>query len=297
MAIARDAGFRSKVAVISRQHGVDPIGACVGPRGGRIQNIVTELGGERIDILRWDPNEIAYAANAISPAQVISIGLNSPENTIEIGIPDRQMALAIGKEGQNARLAAKLIGRRVSLNAESTLLESGADLIPPPEPNMEAIMLSRTPATRATDLSDDDSVSTGLLDQGASGAVQDADDKDSAASKQLTPEMEILAAFAPESDADGEVVTADVDETEITEITPEIEEKASASGIRFGDQIEELRREEEEIRPGKKGQNKRKRGQDRGPARQSQGRRFDYDEDEIEAALSGDDYFDEEFDI
>ena len=297
MAIARDAGFRSKVAVISRQHGVDPIGACVGPRGGRIQNIVTELGGERIDILRWDPNEIAYAANAISPAQVISIGLNSPENTIEIGIPDRQMALAIGKEGQNARLAAKLIGRRVSLNAESTLLESGADLIPPPEPNMEAVMLSRTPATRATDSSDDDSVSTGLLDQGASGAVQDADDKDSGASKQLTPEMEILAAFAPESDADGAVVTADVDETEITEVTPEIEEKASASGIRFGDQIEELRREEEEIRPGKKGQNKRKRGQDRGPARQSQGRRFDYDEDEIEAALSGDDYFDEEFDI
>ena len=297
MAIARDAGFRSKVAVISRQHGVDPIGACVGPRGGRIQNIVTELGGERIDILRWDPNEIAYAANAISPAQVISIGLNSPENTIEIGIPDRQMALAIGKEGQNARLAAKLIGRRVSLNAESTLLESGADLIPPPEPNMEAVMLSRTPATRATDSSDDDSVSTGLLDQGASGAVQDADDKDSAASKQLTPEMEILAAFAPESDADGAAVTADVDETEITEVTPEIEEKASASGIRFGDQIEELRREEEEIRPGKKGQNKRKRGQDRGPARQSQGRRFDYDEDEIEAALSGDDYFDEEFDI
>lgn len=207
------------------------------------------------------------------------------------------MALAIGKEGQNARLAAKLIGRRVSLNAESTLLESGADLIPPPEPNMEAVMLSRTPATRATDSSDDDSVSTGLLDQGASGAVQDADDKDSAASKQLTPEMEILAAFAPESDADGAVVTADVDETEITEVTPEIEEKASASGIRFGDQIEELRREEEEIRPGKKGQNKRKRGQDRGPARQSQGRRFDYDEDEIEAALSGDDYFDEEFDI
>ena len=195
---------------------------------------------------------------------MISIGLNSPENTIEIGIPDRQMALAIGKEGQNARLAAKLIGRRVSLNAESTLLESGADLIPPPEPNMEAVMLSRTPATRA---------------------------------KQLTPEMEILAAFAPESDADGAVVTADVDETEITEVTPEIEEKASASAIRFGDQIEELRREEEEVRPGKKGQNKRKRGQDRGPARQSQGRRFDYDEDEIEAALSGDDYFDEEFDI
>ena len=207
------------------------------------------------------------------------------------------MALAIGKEGQNARLAAKLIGRRVSLNAESTLLESGADLIPPPEPNMEAVMLSRTPATRATDSSDDDSVSTGLLDQVASGAVQDADDKDSAASKQLTPEMEILAAFAPESDADGAVVTADVDETEITEVTSEIEEKASASGIRFGDQIEGLRREEEEIRPGKKGQNKRKRGQDRGPARQSQGRRFDYDEDEIEAALSGDDYFDEEFDI
>src|SRR5690606_18987369 len=94
MGISRDAGYRSKVAVVSRQHGIDPIGACVGVRGARIQNIINELGGERIDIIRWDPVEEAYVANALSPAEVVSIRLDRDENTAYIAVPDKQLSLA-----------------------------------------------------------------------------------------------------------------------------------------------------------------------------------------------------------
>ena len=108
-AIAREPGYRSKVAVYSRQEGIDPVGACVGMRGIRIQNIVNELGGERIDVVQWDPEPSRFVANALSPAQVVSVVTNE-ENTAEVVVPDRQLSLAIGKEGQNARLAAKLTG-------------------------------------------------------------------------------------------------------------------------------------------------------------------------------------------
>ncbi|PKN79428.1 MAG: transcription termination/antitermination protein NusA [Chloroflexi bacterium HGW-Chloroflexi-9] len=110
MGIARDAGHRAKIAVISRQHGIDPIGACVGVRGSRIQNIVNELGGERIDMIRWDPVEEAYVANALSPAEVVSVHIDRDTNTAFLAVPDKQLSLAIGKEGQNARLAAQLTG-------------------------------------------------------------------------------------------------------------------------------------------------------------------------------------------
>ncbi|MEI6666289.1 MAG: transcription termination factor NusA, partial [Chloroflexota bacterium] len=103
--IAREPGYRSKVAVISRQHGIDAIGACVGMRGARIQNIVNELGGERIDLIRWDPNPTRFVVNALSPAEVVSIRIDEESNTAFIAVPDKQLSLAIGKEGQNARLA------------------------------------------------------------------------------------------------------------------------------------------------------------------------------------------------
>ena len=115
MGIARDPGYRTKIAVISRQHGIDPIGACVGLRGARIQNIVNELGGERIDLVRWDPVEEAYVANALSPAEVVSVRLEVATNTAYLAVPDKQLSLAIGKEGQNARLAAHLTGRRIDI--------------------------------------------------------------------------------------------------------------------------------------------------------------------------------------
>jgi N utilization substance protein A len=131
-AIAREPGYRSKVAVTSRQDGVDPVGACVGLRGIRIQNIVNELNGERIDVVQWDPEPSRFVANALSPSQVLSVVIRPEENTAEVVVPDRQLSLAIGKEGQNARLAAKLTGWRIDIKSQ-TIAEQEAALRPPEE--------------------------------------------------------------------------------------------------------------------------------------------------------------------
>lgn len=117
--IAREAGNRSKIAVAARQPGVDAVGSCVGLRGIRIQNIVNELNGEKIDIVEWSPEEAAFIANALSPAQVASVELNEQEKAATVVVPDRQLSLAIGKEGQNARLAAKLTGWRIDIKSAS----------------------------------------------------------------------------------------------------------------------------------------------------------------------------------
>jgi transcription termination/antitermination protein NusA len=116
-AIARESGMRSKVAVAARQEGLDPVGACVGMRGIRIQNIVNELYGEKIDIVSWHPDMAVFIANALSPAQVVSVELLEQEKTAQVIVPERQLSLAIGKEGQNARLAAKLTGWRIDIKS------------------------------------------------------------------------------------------------------------------------------------------------------------------------------------
>jgi transcription termination/antitermination protein NusA len=121
--IAREAGFRSKVAVSARQEGIDPVGSCVGLRGIRIQNIVNELNGERIDVIQWDPDPARFVANALSPAQVLNVSISEEDNTASVVVPDRQLSLAIGKEGQNARLAAKLTGWRIDIKPESAMGE------------------------------------------------------------------------------------------------------------------------------------------------------------------------------
>lgn len=117
--IAREAGHRSKVAVAARQEGVDPVGSCVGLRGIRIQNIVNELNGERIDVVQWHPDPASFVANALSPAQVSSVGIDEDERIATVVVPDRQLSLAIGKEGQNARLAARLTGWRIDIKSLS----------------------------------------------------------------------------------------------------------------------------------------------------------------------------------
>ena len=114
-AIAREAGARSKVAVVARQEGIDPVGSCVGMRGVRIQNVVNELGGEKIDVVQWSPDAANFVANALSPAQVLSVDVNEETKTATVVVPERQLSLAIGKEGQNARLAAKLTGWRIDI--------------------------------------------------------------------------------------------------------------------------------------------------------------------------------------
>lgn len=118
-AIAREAGRRSKIAVVSRQEGIDPLGCCLGTRGIRIQSIISELNGEKIDIIQWHSDPKIFIPNAISPAQVSYIELNKEQNTATVVVSDRQISLAIGKEGQNARLAAKLTGWRIDIKSMS----------------------------------------------------------------------------------------------------------------------------------------------------------------------------------
>lgn len=117
--IAREAGYRSKVAAASRQAGIDAVGCCVGLRGIRIQNVVNELYGERIDVVQWHPNPAIFIANALSPAQTLAVELNEEEGAATVVVPDKQLSLAIGKEGQNARLAAKLTGWRIDIKSAS----------------------------------------------------------------------------------------------------------------------------------------------------------------------------------
>ena len=115
--IAREAGSRSKVAVIALQDGVDPIGSCIGMRGNRIQNIVNELQGEKIDVVRWDRDLKRFITNALSPAEVVQVVADEDDRAAVVVVPERQLSLAIGKEGQNARLAAKLTGWRLDIKS------------------------------------------------------------------------------------------------------------------------------------------------------------------------------------
>jgi len=114
-AIAREPGSRSKVAVYARQEGIDPIGACVGVRGTRINNVVNELNGEKVDIILWSSDPAQFVANALSPVKPIKVELRESDHTALVTVPEKQLSLAIGKDGQNARLAARLTGWRVDV--------------------------------------------------------------------------------------------------------------------------------------------------------------------------------------
>ncbi|GAB4257506.1 transcription termination factor NusA [Thermincola ferriacetica] len=121
--VAREAGARSKIAVYSKDENVDPVGACVGPKGMRVQTIVNELKGEKIDIVKWSPDPARFVANALSPAKVLDVKVNEAEKIARVIVPDYQLSLAIGKEGQNARLAAKLTGWKIDIKSESQMAE------------------------------------------------------------------------------------------------------------------------------------------------------------------------------
>lgn len=126
MGVARDPGSRAKVAVLSRERDVDPVGACVGVRGSRIQNIVQELRGERIDIVVWNAEIATYARNALAPALVSRIVVDEEENLLEVIVPDDQLTNAIGRKGQNVKLAAKLLGWKVDIFTETRYNEANA---------------------------------------------------------------------------------------------------------------------------------------------------------------------------
>lgn len=129
--VAREAGSRTKIAVWSSNPDVDPVGACVGINGARVNAVVDELGGEKIDIVAWNENAAYLIENALSPAKVVSVIADDEAKTARVVVPDYQLSLAIGKEGQNARLAAKLTGFKIDIKSESQMKELGEDYMTP----------------------------------------------------------------------------------------------------------------------------------------------------------------------
>ncbi|MFQ5855911.1 MAG: transcription termination factor NusA [Anaerolineae bacterium] len=202
-AIAREAGSRSKVAVAARQEGVDPVGACVGIRGVRIQALVNELSGEKIDVVAWDPDPAVFIANALSPAQVTNVRLvDAPEGrTAEVVVPDRQLSLAIGKEGQNARLAAKLTGWRIDIKSESEAAEEAMRRLQ--EEALRAEKLREIEAARAL-LAEAKAAATG---QEAELDIADAEGKTETLEERIEPEgLEKVDAAEEEAEPEPEAV-------------------------------------------------------------------------------------------
>jgi N utilization substance protein A len=135
MSVAREAGDRSKISVYAEDQEIDPVGSCVGQRGQRVQAIVNELKGEKIDIVQWSEDPIEYVSNALSPSKVVEVLVNEEDKATTVIVPDYQLSLAIGKRGQNARLAAKLTGWKIDIKSESEAREQG--LLSDEEPHEE----------------------------------------------------------------------------------------------------------------------------------------------------------------
>lgn len=123
--VSREAGDRSKISVHSDNAEVDPVGSCVGPKGARVQAVVNELKGEKIDIVKWSNDPVVFVANALSPSKVLDVIVNEEEKATTVVVPDYQLSLAIGKRGQNARLAAKLTGWKIDIKSETDAREAG----------------------------------------------------------------------------------------------------------------------------------------------------------------------------
>ncbi len=138
-AIAREAGSRSKVAVASRQEGLDPVGATVGQRGARVQAVVAELAGEKIDVIPWNEDASVFVANALSPAQVLGVDIDVEHRIANVTVPERMLSLAIGREGQNARLAARLTGWRIDIRSDVAAAEAARAAAAPATPEAPAI--------------------------------------------------------------------------------------------------------------------------------------------------------------
>jgi len=218
-AIAREPGARSKVAVSSNQEGVDAVGACVGLRGIRIQNVVNELLGEKIDVIEWDADPVKFISNSLSPAVADRVDLNTEEESATVLVPDRQLSLAIGREGQNARLAAKLTNWRIDIQGTTQVVE--------PEPEPEVAEAVAAPEGEAAEV-----------------AVVET-----AAAETAAP---VVAEEAAEAAPAAEVVEeAPVAEVEVAEPEPEVDEEAAKAAadaelLALEEELAVLEREEEE---------------------------------------------------
>ena len=145
-AVAREPGHRSKIAVSSNEPGVDPVGACVGPKGSRVRMVVNELRGEKIDVVPWSDNPGELVANALQPAKVKEVRTDEATGTAQVIVPDYQLSLAIGKEGQNARLAARLTGWRIDIKSETQASEESRAPAAAEAPAVETAATEEAPA-------------------------------------------------------------------------------------------------------------------------------------------------------
>jgi N utilization substance protein A len=221
ISIAREAGFRSKVAVVARQEGIDPVGCCVGLRGIRIQNIVNELSGEKIDVVMWSPDASAFITNALSPAKVLSVEIN--EDAAAAIVPDGQLSLAIGREGQNVRLAAKLTGWRIDIKGASEA-EAEAKARPLPAETEEA-------AAVGEELAGEIPAAEGLVEEPASIDIEEVE------GEEVGEPLEPIGVEAPS-------------------LTSEPKVAAAKAKIRFAEEI----MIPQPIKPGAKSKKKKKRG-------------------------------------
>ena len=233
-AVSRDPGVRSKIAVASRQDGVDPVGSCIGLRGNRIQSIVNELQGEKIDVIEWDSNPSTLIARALSPADVTAVEIDQAERTAYVVVPENQMSLAIGRDGQNARLAARLTGWRLDIkNVEQweVLREARAAEAEVEAARLAAVQAQAAQEARAAGASDTELVAAvaetdAALPDAAPAEAAPAGDEAlvatagaaEAAPEAIDPEP-VVATSPPETEAETEIGTAP-DASIATALTP-----------------------------------------------------------------------------
>ncbi len=200
--VAREPGHRSKIAVSSREPAVDPVGACVGPKGGRVRMVVNELRGEKIDVVPWSENQGEFVANALQPAKVKEVRTDADSGTALVIVPDYQLSLAIGKEGQNARLAARLTGWRIDIKSETQFAEeqraaAAPAAVPAPEPETEPVAEAAAPAAAPEP------------EEAASAPAPEAE-VDAEAEPAPEPSPEPVVEVPVEATAEGEAQASDV---------------------------------------------------------------------------------------
>ncbi|MCH2513512.1 MAG: transcription termination factor NusA [Dehalococcoidia bacterium] len=227
--IAREAGFRSKVAVSATQPGIDPVGSCIGIRGNRIQSIVNELQGEKIDIVSWDEEPKTFIANALSPSEPVHVELLEQEQTAIVVVPDRQLSLAIGKEGQNTRLAARLTGWRLDIKGlteweeikERTQSKAGAKASTADGPD--------SPVVEATDAEEAVEEAIAIVEEAGAIAAEDA-----VASEPVAEAAQVAEAAVETADEDS-ILEALIKEEEDQATVEEAAEPIAAEGLSVED--------------------------------------------------------------
>ena len=259
MGISREAGSRSKVAVFARQEGVDAVGSCVGLRGIRIQNIVNELHGEKIDVVDWVNEPAAYISRALSPSLVMRVDLDVEEQSAVAVVPENQLSLAIGKEGQNARLTARLTGWKVDIksNVEMEEIEASSVKINEALESEDTKTDNELPVQQEAELGDKDAVADkNNVEELTSLTVQDGEDvNDGTSSNKDDEDIEILEDIAlkeliaevEDSPGQADVITETVDDTatSIDQLPDDVwsvkdNQLADAGVIRFREDIVEL---------------------------------------------------------